>query len=217
MWGPILPGGLSATVRQEPHLVADDLPCRRPGAGRGGRRAPTMAEPVPGPMTPTGSPSPAMAEVVDENDVPGQPLSGRRSDRWRGGKIFPVMRRGEPYTAEKPPGSRKRLRSGGPIVPLFMVSPEEKDMAMVSTVSSTPGFTSSSPLLSPSKPPDEEVPHATAKDYSSMSLEQLREELLGPGAEQEDSVAFGWPRHDLIAVLEEMDKLCMPPLGDLHL
>lgn len=55
----------------------------------------------------------------------------------------------------------------------------------------------------------------SGKDYSTMSVPQLREELLGPGAEEEDiDLAVGWSRGELIAALQEMDRICLPLMQD---
>jgi len=121
----------------------------------------------------------------------------------------------------------------GPIVPVvparkrFKVSdgdyrmtpsPEGSD-SRISTATSTPVLTSfRSPTLSPQPYSPRGLARTSGKDYSQMSVAELREQLLGPNSEQEEpDIAVGWEKSELIAVLEEMDRICMPAMQALRL
>lgn len=98
----------------------------------------------------------------------------------------------------------------------------ESDSDISTAAGSSPATSAtSSPLLEPEEP-DElqmlsplEALRLRPRNYADMSVVQLREELLGH--EQSDDFAAGWEREELIAVLEEMDRVFLSALGDFEL
>jgi len=88
----------------------------------------------------------------------------------------------------------------------------------VSTATPTPELKACrSPELAPLPSSPLDLPLG-GRDYSQMSVAELREQLLGPSAEQDESdLAVGWERAELVAVLEEMDRICMPAMEALRL
>lgn len=84
-------------------------------------------------------------------------------------------------------------------------STDKGEKSLASTAASTP---SSTPTASPSFGP---IPGLSY--YSSMSVAELREHLGVDGTD----LAADWNRSELIAVLEHLDRRCMPDLLELEI
>lgn len=110
----------------------------------------------------------------------------------------------------------KRMRFGPADKMMAGWSPEENDSA-VSTAASTPVLgPSGSPVLTPQ--PLSPTSLGGAEGYGRMSVTELRGQLLGQGSEEDDAdIAVGWEKDELIAVLQEMDRICMPAMMSLKL
>jgi len=168
-----------------------------------------VALPVPGPMTPSSTPSsscfvdePVLITVDESVLVADVDMSVSVDDRL----AFPVMEH-----KEKSPKKIKTRRDRSMELPL----PQGRD-SQVSTAASTPVATpASSPKLRQAavEPQGDSAPSA---DYCLLSVQELREELGLAGTE----LAVGWDKAELVGVLEYLDHMCLcapddPPAMEL--
>lgn len=164
-----------------------------------------MASPVPGPMTPLDSP-PADCWVEECKELLSACGALRRFEENRS----PVKRLDEMTDQDVLP-ARKRAK-----VPALLRGSSGESLA--STAASTPVSTPlCSPLLSPVVEALPALPPLGA-DYRKMSVPELREQLLGSGSCDNDlGIAVGWEKDELVAVLEEMDRICAPSIDSLEI
>mmetsp|Transcript_74924 Transcript_74924/g.193360 ORF Transcript_74924/g.193360 Transcript_74924/m.193360 type:complete len:182 (-) Transcript_74924:93-638(-) len=176
----------------------ESIPMDVDGVGEGAIR---MAAPVPGPMTPIDSP-PATHWAEEEKE------NLKACGRTHLEDTNTHMKRFDDITEDILP-ARKRVK-----VPASM----EGCDSLVSTATSTPvGTPISSPLLSPSVDALPALPPLRA-DYQKMTVPELREQLLGSGSCAEDlNIAVGWEKEELVAVLEELDRICSPFANGLEI
>lgn len=80
---------------------------------------------------------------------------------------------------------------------------------------SAPSAASSPSLKPPQKPCLREKAPLHSRDYVSMTEAELREELLGKG--ESLGIADGWECAELVAVLEEMERIYLSVVEDLAL
>jgi hypothetical protein len=155
---------------------------------------PFMALPIPGPMTPSSSPSCSSADepvlIIVEESVVTTELSVE--DRI----LDPLENK------ENCPKKIKTWRDASLKSP-----PLRGGTSQVSTAASTPaGTPASSPLLRPSAavPKGGELSNADY-GYGCLSILELREELGVAGTE----LAVGWEKAELVGVLEYLDRICL--------
>mmetsp|Transcript_50771 Transcript_50771/g.114131 ORF Transcript_50771/g.114131 Transcript_50771/m.114131 type:complete len:200 (+) Transcript_50771:86-685(+) len=162
--------------------------------------SPRMASPVPGPMTPTSEEEEALLPTV-------APHLADAGDSLR--RTAVCRARNVDSTAS----SRKRRKTapGSPSPWLEMVDSQTSTAAPASAVPSP----AVSPQLSPATDPGATPAHARggALDYSSLSVNELKEQLGVQGT----GIAADWEQAELVALLEELDRICMPLMSPLEI
>eukprot|EP00929_Paragymnodinium_shiwhaense_P009266 TRINITY_DN113369_c0_g1_i1.p1 TRINITY_DN113369_c0_g1~~TRINITY_DN113369_c0_g1_i1.p1 ORF type:complete len:173 (-),score=25.67 TRINITY_DN113369_c0_g1_i1:106-624(-) len=152
-----------------------------------------MAQPVPGPMTPScGS---------DEEDEPIMAADVHMQNHPR---VVVTMQDHKTQKKDSDTSSKKAKLSNEPDV--VFGSPTQV-YSLSSTATSTP---LTSPSLSPSIMPFTVPPQV---DYRSLSEAELRQQLGVAGTNMADD----WKKEEMIAVLEELDRVVGPELKDLEM
>eukprot|EP00933_Yihiella_yeosuensis_P051470 TRINITY_DN49412_c0_g1_i1.p1 TRINITY_DN49412_c0_g1~~TRINITY_DN49412_c0_g1_i1.p1 ORF type:complete len:220 (+),score=49.29 TRINITY_DN49412_c0_g1_i1:50-709(+) len=174
---------------------------------------PPLAPGVPGPRTPSDSPDPeeeddlflislascalTQTQAYDAPDVLDLDLD-MDSDEEE------ISEEQEALRQQRSPKSNK-VRKISISSPVTSNGNSSEASTALPTPTSTPA---TSPVLGPVG-----FPAQPKVDYSKLSVPDLRAIL---GVEGLD-IAEGWEQAELAAVLEEMDKVCLPNMADLHL
>eukprot|EP00932_Pfiesteria_piscicida_P020090 SRR837773.6907.p1 GENE.SRR837773.6907~~SRR837773.6907.p1 ORF type:complete len:227 (+),score=18.33 SRR837773.6907:72-683(+) len=186
-----------------------------------------LALPVPGPMTPVASPPSSDVEDTLDVDI------GRRSTSGEDVVCFPddqQLRRHlkAAFGLETIADGSDEVEWQGPIVPApkRLKVHDYGGSPAFATIDSGTSTAASTPVVMvidmPASPHEGDLSSVRTampgRDYSSMSVSELRQELLGPTTDQEDGgFAVDWEKSELIAVLEEMDRICLPSVQALQL
>mmetsp|Transcript_90223 Transcript_90223/g.209952 ORF Transcript_90223/g.209952 Transcript_90223/m.209952 type:complete len:189 (+) Transcript_90223:93-659(+) len=156
--------------------------------------SPHMAEPVRGPRT-----------LDSDEETPLVLVEQSRLRHRQGTKLKAAT--SSNTSAEEPGllGVAKRRRTSTTHSPSA-----DSEASTAAPAPSTPS--AGSPVLSPASEPTA-VFGPRSVDYCNLSVQELKEEL----GLQWSSIADDWSKGELVALLEELDRVCLPLLSPLEL